>query len=101
MIRKDFKKSLQKIVKKYFKGVYSKSVNVLTSLSDIFEDEKLNYKQQKQFEKFMLIFFLGHTVDLPTLNSILLEYDLKSNNQSRQFNWSVYITSWLAILTID
>jgi mRNA-degrading endonuclease YafQ of YafQ-DinJ toxin-antitoxin module len=42
MIRKDFKKSLQKIVKKYFKGDYSKSVNVLTNLSDIFEDEKLN-----------------------------------------------------------
>lgn len=86
MIKKDFKKLLKKIVKKYFRGEYSESVDVLVDFSDVFKNEKLKHKENKKLQKFMLVFFLGHILDLPTLNSILLEYNLKSNNQRQQFN---------------
>ncbi len=33
----------------------------------------------------MLLFFLGHLVDLPTLHSILESYDIQSNHLSKQF----------------
>lgn len=57
MLKKDFKKTLNKIVKKYFKGEYSESVDVLTDFSNIFKDKNLKYKEKKQLEKFMLVFF--------------------------------------------
>ena len=33
--------------------------------------------------KIYACFFLGHILDLPTLNAILSEYNLKSNNQRK------------------
>lgn len=57
MIKRNFKKSLKKIVKKYFNGEYCKSVDVLTNISDVFKDKKLRYKEKEKLQKFMLVFF--------------------------------------------
>lgn len=64
MVKKNFKKELKIIVKKYFKGEYSESVNhrgfgtgVFGELSEISGNEKLTHAQKEQIEKFMLLFF--------------------------------------------
>jgi hypothetical protein len=57
MIKKNFKNLLKKIVKKYFKGEYSGSVDVLINISDVFKDEKIKHKEKGKLQKFMLVFF--------------------------------------------
>lgn len=37
-------------------------------------------KELRQLQKLLSIFFLGQVVGLPTMNSILVKYDIKSNN---------------------
>lgn len=59
MVKKNFKKELKIIVKKYFKEEYSESVNVFGELSKISGNEQLTYAQKEQIEKFMMLFFWG------------------------------------------
>lgn len=40
----------------------------------------LTEKELRQLQKLLSIFFLGQVVGLPTMNSILIKYEIKSNN---------------------
>jgi hypothetical protein len=92
MINRNFKKDLKKIVKIYFKSEYSNSVDCFNLLVEEFSDKELILSQKYQLKKFMMLFFLGHLVDLPTLNSILDEFEITSTTASNRFK-SLYNSS--------
>lgn len=60
-------------------------ISVFDELTNKFSEESLGHKEKQQLKKFMLLFFLGHLMDLPTLHSILEAHDIRSNSVSKQF----------------
>ena len=48
-----------------------------------FDEDKLSSEEHRQVQKFLWIFFLGQILDLPTLNSMLEEYEISSNTVSK------------------
>ena len=82
---KRFKESLKKIVKNYFKEKYSEELSVFSAINQEFKDEQLTAEECRILQKFLLIFFLGQLLDLPTLNSMLEEYEISSNSVSKHY----------------
>jgi hypothetical protein len=74
---KNKRQELNKIVKKYFKGEYQTSLNVIEQI----ESKGIDGTQISSFQKLLQIFFIGELVGLPTLNSILQKFNIKSNRQ--------------------
>ena len=52
---------------------------------DEFDEDKLSSEEHRQVQKFLLIFFLGQILDLPTLNSMLEQYEISSNSVSKHY----------------
>jgi hypothetical protein len=57
MIKKNFKKEVKEVVKKYFSSSYEASVSVFDELCLKFGQENLSPSQYRQLHKFMLLFF--------------------------------------------
>ena len=60
-------------------------MDVFKSSSELFLTEKPSDKDLKNWEKLLSLFFLGHLVGLPTLNSLLEKHDILSNNESIKY----------------
>ena len=84
-VSKGFKENLKKIVKDYFEGKYREELSVFSAIKDEFDEDQLSSEEHRQVQKFLLIFFLGQILDLPTLNSMLEEYEISSNSVSKHY----------------
>ena len=82
-VSKGFKENLKKIVKDYFEVKYREELSVFSAIKDEFDEDKLSSEEHRQVQKFLWIFFLGQILDLPTLNSMLEEYEISSNTVSK------------------
>ena len=82
MIKKNFSKALQRVVRTYFQGQFETSFSGLMSL----ESEIVSYEQSRSFRRILSIFYLGQLLDLPSLNAILLAHGIRSTTAQLRFN---------------
>lgn len=66
-------------MKKYFRGIYSDSLNIFDVVKNDLSEVCFTEKEGHQLKKLLNVFFLGQVVGLPTLHSILKQYDISSN----------------------
>jgi hypothetical protein len=67
------------LVQKYFRGTYESSLDIFDVVQSELNEVSFTSVEGGQLKKLLQIFYLGQLVGLPTLHSILSQYDISSN----------------------
>lgn len=67
------------MVKKYFRGSYQEGLNIFDVVKNDLNEVSFTEQEGQELKKLLNIFFLGQTIGLPTLHSILRQYDISGN----------------------
>jgi hypothetical protein len=85
--KKKIRKILSLVTKKYFAGKYEASLNIFDELPQLLPPTSdFTQAQSNQLKKLLRIFYLGQLVGLPTLNTILQRFEIKSNKEQVNYN---------------
>ncbi len=67
------------MVQKYFRGAFEAGLNIFEIVQQELESLNFTDEESRHLKKLLKIFFLGQLIGLPTLHSILSQYDITSN----------------------
>lgn len=77
--KKNFRRVISALVQKYFHGTYEASLSIFDAVQLELNEVSFTAVEGRQLKKLLRIFYLGQLLGLPTLHSILRQYDISSN----------------------
>ena len=78
-IKKNFRRVVSPLVQKYFQGTFEECLSVFEVVQNELNAVVFTPVEGRQLQKLLRIFYLGQLLGLPTLHSILRQYDICSN----------------------